>query len=172
MITTTTGNDFLKRAMQGRSKIAKKGLPFVRDGAVSAYLKVACMNPHQQRVLTHSKSRVVLAVLLEAARANRRFTVYVTESRPSGSGFDSSLCWLTFHLLTVLQASRSRGPCERGDPSVHHPRGSICINADKTQSHTHRTRPLARSWRPLISSLLAPRPWSRVAALSTQFERS
>lgn len=37
-------------------------------------------------ILIHSYSRMVLALLLHAAQSNKRFTVYVTESRPSGSG--------------------------------------------------------------------------------------
>lgn len=37
-------------------------------------------------MLTHSYSRCVLEVLGAAAAANRRFTVYVTETRPSGNG--------------------------------------------------------------------------------------
>eukprot|EP00042_Codosiga_hollandica_P025278 m.111423 g.111423 ORF g.111423 m.111423 type:complete len:300 (+) comp51820_c1_seq8:665-1564(+) len=66
-----SGKEFLERATQGRDKVAKTGLPFIRDGT---------------NIITHSYSRVVMAVLLEAARANRRFTVYVTEALPSGRG--------------------------------------------------------------------------------------
>jgi len=65
------GGDFLNKARLGRSKIARKGLSFIHDGAI---------------VLTCSYSRVTLAVLVAAAEANRRFTVYVTESAPSNLG--------------------------------------------------------------------------------------
>jgi translation initiation factor eIF-2B subunit alpha len=67
---------FLKKAQQGREKIARKGAPFVRDGAV---------------VLTHSRSRVVASVLAVAAKSQKRFTVFVTESRPSESGSAAEL---------------------------------------------------------------------------------
>jgi len=39
-----------------------------------------------QTILTHSRSRVVLHLLKEALKARKRFTVYVTESRPDCSG--------------------------------------------------------------------------------------
>ncbi|XP_069685234.1 translation initiation factor eIF2B subunit alpha isoform X2 [Periplaneta americana] len=41
-----------------------------------------------KRVLTHSKSRVVLKAMKEAARANKRFEVYITVSSPDNSGQD------------------------------------------------------------------------------------
>ena len=40
-----------------------------------------------QVLLVHSYSRVVLGLLIKAASANKRFIVYVTESRPTGSGY-------------------------------------------------------------------------------------
>lgn len=39
-----------------------------------------------QKILTHSKSRVVLQTMKEAAKANKRFTVYITNSSPDESG--------------------------------------------------------------------------------------
>eukprot|EP00038_Savillea_parva_P030630 m.79125 g.79125 ORF g.79125 m.79125 type:complete len:535 (-) comp9267_c2_seq2:47-1651(-) len=66
-----TGNVFLQRATMGREKIARKGMQFVHDGS---------------RVLTHSCSRVVLQLLLAAAKQKKRFTVFVTESRPYCQG--------------------------------------------------------------------------------------
>ncbi len=39
-----------------------------------------------QVILTHSKSRVVLEILKEAAQAKKRFRVYVTESMPDRAG--------------------------------------------------------------------------------------
>lgn len=39
----------------------------------------------------HSISRPVLKVILRAAEANKRVTVYVTESRPTKSGYGPAL---------------------------------------------------------------------------------
>lgn len=39
-----------------------------------------------QRVLTHSRSRVVLQTLILAANSNKRFHVYVTQSSPENTG--------------------------------------------------------------------------------------
>ncbi|KAG5835065.1 hypothetical protein ANANG_G00268160 [Anguilla anguilla] len=38
------------------------------------------------KILTHSSSRVVLRVLVEAAAEKKRFTVYVTEPQPDSAG--------------------------------------------------------------------------------------
>ncbi|XP_063313071.1 translation initiation factor eIF2B subunit alpha [Pelobates fuscus] len=65
------GELFLKRISQSRSKITKLCCPFIKDGA---------------KILTHAYSRVVLKVLEEAAEANKRFSVYVTESQPDHAG--------------------------------------------------------------------------------------
>jgi len=46
----------------------------------------ACPLVALQTLLTISRSRVVLATLVEAAKRNRRFSVFCTESRPSMSG--------------------------------------------------------------------------------------
>ncbi|KAJ8042791.1 Translation initiation factor eIF-2B subunit alpha [Holothuria leucospilota] len=70
-ILVERGNMYLKNVAGARDKIARLGHPFIRDGA---------------SILTHSHSRVVLKVLLEAARAKKRFKVYVTESNPDRSG--------------------------------------------------------------------------------------
>lgn len=39
-----------------------------------------------QRILTHAYSKVVLRVLEAAAKAKKRFSVYVTESQPDRAG--------------------------------------------------------------------------------------
>ncbi|XP_072000422.1 translation initiation factor eIF2B subunit alpha isoform X3 [Engystomops pustulosus] len=65
------GELFLKRISLSRDKITKLCSPFIKDGA---------------KILTHAYSRVVLKVLEEAAAANKRFSVYVTESQPDLSG--------------------------------------------------------------------------------------
>ncbi|PSN39598.1 hypothetical protein C0J52_06897 [Blattella germanica] len=69
------GRLFLKKLMEARGKVAKLAAAFIVDGS---------------RVLTHSKSRVVLHAMKEAARANKRFEVFVTISSPDSSGCVSS----------------------------------------------------------------------------------
>eukprot|EP00048_Salpingoeca_helianthica_P017214 m.236092 g.236092 ORF g.236092 m.236092 type:complete len:302 (-) comp20422_c0_seq1:77-982(-) len=64
-----SGNVFLGKAMVARDRIAPKAEQFIRDGAT---------------ILTHARSRSVAAVLLAAAKKNRLFSVYVTESPPLG----------------------------------------------------------------------------------------
>ncbi|XP_065831136.1 translation initiation factor eIF2B subunit alpha-like [Oscarella lobularis] len=66
------GQLYLQRAAQARAKITRLGMPFIHDGAT---------------ILTHSRSRVVLNMLQEAAKANKRFTIFVTESQPDKSGY-------------------------------------------------------------------------------------
>lgn len=62
---------FLKKLDDARGKIVKLSTPFINDGS---------------RILTHSRSRVVLQTLKEAAKLNKRFHVYVTISAPDNSG--------------------------------------------------------------------------------------
>lgn len=52
-------------------KVAKTGQTFISDGST---------------VLVHSSSRVVFYTLLEALKAKKRLTVFVTESSPSKTG--------------------------------------------------------------------------------------
>lgn len=68
------GQLFVQRARQARDKVADTGSMFIKDGST---------------VLIHSYSRVVLAVLIKATQLNKRFKVYITESRPNGSGLKS-----------------------------------------------------------------------------------
>jgi len=68
------GELFLQKAENARKKIAVISQQFIGDGSV---------------ILTHSKSRVIIQLLLEAASKNRRFKVYVTESNPHSQGFDT-----------------------------------------------------------------------------------
>ncbi|XP_069685233.1 translation initiation factor eIF2B subunit alpha isoform X1 [Periplaneta americana] len=67
------GQLFLNKLKGARGKVAKLASAFIVDGS---------------RVLTHSKSRVVLKAMKEAARANKRFEVYITVSSPDNSGQD------------------------------------------------------------------------------------
>eukprot|EP01102_Stenamoeba_stenopodia_P009936 TRINITY_DN2951_c0_g1_i5.p1 TRINITY_DN2951_c0_g1~~TRINITY_DN2951_c0_g1_i5.p1 ORF type:complete len:336 (-),score=88.81 TRINITY_DN2951_c0_g1_i5:53-1060(-) len=65
------GDRFIQKTDTSRQTIAELGHPFITDGA---------------RVLVHGYSRCVCNVLAAAAAQNKRFTVYVTESRPDGAG--------------------------------------------------------------------------------------
>lgn len=65
------GELFLQKVLACRAKISHLCLPFINDGA---------------SILTHSKSGVVISVLKEAVKANKRFSVYVTQSCPDNSG--------------------------------------------------------------------------------------
>lgn len=65
------GKLFLNKLSEARDKVAKTAAPFIVDGC---------------QILTHSKSRVVLQTMKEAAKSNKRFTVYVTHSSPDNSG--------------------------------------------------------------------------------------
>ncbi|KAI9221129.1 putative translation initiation factor eIF-2B subunit alpha [Blastocladiella britannica] len=76
------GNDFVASVDSFRDKIAAVGNPFIQDDAV---------------ILIHSYSRVVMRLLQRAAADNKRFTVYVTESRPTDSG------------VRAVESLRSRG---------------------------------------------------------------
>nr|CAH0101978.1 unnamed protein product [Daphnia galeata] len=66
------GEIFLRKLQETRPKIARLGAPFILDG---------------HKILTHSKSRVVLQTLVEAAvTSKKRFHVFITESYPDRSG--------------------------------------------------------------------------------------
>ncbi|KAG7155643.1 Translation initiation factor eIF-2B subunit alpha-like [Homarus americanus] len=65
------GEDFIKSMQESRRKILRSSNNLIKDGMV---------------ILTHSRSRNVLAVMTEAARQGRQFTVFVTESQPDCSG--------------------------------------------------------------------------------------
>lgn len=65
------GEIILDKAAAARDKAAEIGSQFIRDNAV---------------ILVHSYSRIVMRLLERAAAQNRRFKVYVTESRPTSEG--------------------------------------------------------------------------------------
>ncbi|GBP14994.1 Translation initiation factor eIF-2B subunit alpha [Eumeta japonica] len=67
------GKIFVNRLQKARGKVAEEALPFISDGC---------------KILTHSRSRVVLQAMLEAAKANLRFKVFVTMSGPDNSGIE------------------------------------------------------------------------------------
>nr|XP_056715066.1 translation initiation factor eIF-2B subunit alpha [Euleptes europaea] len=65
------GELFLRRISLSRNKIAQLCRTFIKDGG---------------RILTHAYSKVVLKVLEDAAKAKKRFSVYITESQPDQAG--------------------------------------------------------------------------------------
>ncbi|XP_060523720.1 translation initiation factor eIF-2B subunit alpha isoform X2 [Cylas formicarius] len=70
-IMLNRGTLFLKKLGEARSKIVKNASKFILDGS---------------KVLTHSRSRVVLQTLREAHSQCKIFEVYVTISAPDNSG--------------------------------------------------------------------------------------
>lgn len=66
------GKIFLEKLLQSRSTIAHQALQFVTDGC---------------RILTHSRSRVVLQALIDAhTKSNKQFQVFVTHGGPDNAG--------------------------------------------------------------------------------------
>ncbi|XP_035440640.1 translation initiation factor eIF-2B subunit alpha [Spodoptera frugiperda] len=65
------GHIFLNTLLEARGKVANIAAHAINDG---------------YRILTHSRSRVVLQAMIEAAKANKRFKVFVTMSGPDNSG--------------------------------------------------------------------------------------
>ncbi|KAF1332928.1 Translation initiation factor eif-2b subunit alpha, partial [Globisporangium splendens] len=68
------GNFFAETSLSSRKRIAEVGHSFIRDG---------------MRVLTHGASRVVIALLCEAAKT-KHFSVFITEGRGNGSGLQTA----------------------------------------------------------------------------------
>jgi len=66
---------YVKQSETSRLRIGKLASSFIRDGMT---------------VLIHGYSRVVMAVLLQAANQGKRFSVVTTEGRPSASGMDAA----------------------------------------------------------------------------------
>lgn len=81
---------FVDKAERFRDKIADLALDFVQDGAV---------------IMIHAYSRVVMALLLRAAAANRRFKVLVTEAKPMLNGYASH----PFSRFKAAKALRENG---------------------------------------------------------------
>ncbi|CAG9837912.1 unnamed protein product [Diabrotica balteata] len=65
------GHLFIKKLDEARGKIVKLAANFIEDGS---------------KVLTHSRSRVVLQTLRKAHKQNKKFEVFVTISEPDKSG--------------------------------------------------------------------------------------
>lgn len=85
------GEDFLQRTLSSRQRIAEYSREFIVDGSV---------------ILTHSYSRVVLALLAYASKFTR-FRVFVTESEPDKSGLKmcDGLKALGIPSISILDAS-------------------------------------------------------------------
>lgn len=64
------GKIFLTKLLNSRNVIAAQAQKFIGDGC---------------KVLTHSRSRVVLKTLITAAKANKQFHVYVTQGGPDSN---------------------------------------------------------------------------------------
>lgn len=79
------GENFAGISERSRLSIADIGHSFVQDGC---------------SVLTHGNSRVVMALLLKAAES-KRFSVIVTEARPSGDGY-AMIYLITFDLRDIV----------------------------------------------------------------------
>ncbi|KAK9729757.1 translation initiation factor eIF-2B subunit alpha [Basidiobolus ranarum] len=69
------GKLFKEKATDCRKSIASLGCQFIKD---------------DETILIHSFSRVVMLLLLKAASQNKRFRVYVTESRPLCKGLEAA----------------------------------------------------------------------------------
>lgn len=69
------GHRFAETSLKARAKVAEYGDGFVRDGSV---------------ILTHGLSRVVVAVLKQAAAQGKHFSVVVTEGRPDNAGLSTA----------------------------------------------------------------------------------
>ncbi|KAK4327824.1 hypothetical protein Pmani_001722 [Petrolisthes manimaculis] len=65
------GEEYVNTMQESRKRILRSSTNLIKTGMV---------------ILTHSRSRNVLAVMKEAAKNGKQFTVYVTESRPDCSG--------------------------------------------------------------------------------------
>jgi translation initiation factor eIF-2B subunit alpha len=94
-IMLNRGQIFLQKLEESRHVIAKHAMPFITDGCVSLdYLHIGKKNSssfdHQlfflKRILTHSRSRVILETLRLAAKQNKNFHVFVTMSSIDDEG--------------------------------------------------------------------------------------
>ncbi len=66
---------FAEKSVKGRHKIAEIALDFIQDDST---------------ILCHCNSRVVMTLLLNAAKHNRRFNIIVTEARPTSKGYEAA----------------------------------------------------------------------------------
>lgn len=92
------GKVFYEKLVAARGKVAKVAAHFITDGSVRTginYLRYMRYFHYfltftvlfYQTILTHSKSRVVLQAMKEAAANNKIFEVYVTSTSPDNNGY-------------------------------------------------------------------------------------
>ncbi|EFN71762.1 Translation initiation factor eIF-2B subunit alpha [Camponotus floridanus] len=86
------GKVFYEKLVAARGKVAKVAAHFITDGST---------------ILTHSKSRVVLQAMKEAAASNKIFEVYVTSSSPDNNGKEmcQSLTKLGISCTVILDSA-------------------------------------------------------------------
>lgn len=86
------GKVFYEKLVAARGKVAKVAANFITDGST---------------ILTHSKSRVVLQAMKEAAASNKIFEVYVTSSSPDNKGEEmcQSLTKLGISCTVILDSA-------------------------------------------------------------------
>lgn len=70
-IMLSRGKSFLAKLLESRNVVAKQATSFISDGC---------------RILTHARSRTVRDTLILAAKMNKRFHVFVTQSFPDKQG--------------------------------------------------------------------------------------
>lgn len=88
-IMLNRGHVFLKKLDEARGKIVKLAANFIEDGTVSKYPTFFINNLtiiNFQKILTHSRSRVVLQTLRKSYKQNKSFEVFVAISAPDNSG--------------------------------------------------------------------------------------
>ncbi|XP_018366753.1 PREDICTED: translation initiation factor eIF-2B subunit alpha isoform X1 [Trachymyrmex cornetzi] len=86
------GKVFYEKLVAARGKVAKVAAHFITDGSI---------------ILTHSKSRVVLQAMKEAAASNKIFEVYVTSTSPDNNGEEmcQSLTKLGISCTVILDSA-------------------------------------------------------------------
>eukprot|EP01128_Nolandella_sp_AFSM9_P011178 TRINITY_DN7894_c0_g1_i1.p1 TRINITY_DN7894_c0_g1~~TRINITY_DN7894_c0_g1_i1.p1 ORF type:complete len:326 (-),score=66.92 TRINITY_DN7894_c0_g1_i1:143-1048(-) len=88
------GKQFKANAASSSASIAKTAHSFIRDGMV---------------ILTHGFSSVVAAILRAALRRKRRFTVYLTESRPGADAARMAALLLKYDVPVTIIADSHVG---------------------------------------------------------------
>lgn len=87
-IMLNRGHVFIKKLDEARGKIVKLAANFIEDGSVSnpVIFEQFFWYKYFQKILTHSRSRVVLQTLRKAHKQNKNFEVFVAISAPDNSG--------------------------------------------------------------------------------------
>ncbi|KAI4459303.1 translation initiation factor eif-2b subunit alpha [Holotrichia oblita] len=98
VIMLNRGLLFLKKLNEARAKIVKLAGQFIVDGS---------------QILTHSRSRVVLQTLKEAAKQKKRFHVYATISAPDDSGYNSLINFCCLCITVYVCSERIANELQR-----------------------------------------------------------